>query len=202
MLAAKRRYPYLWRGDSGACALTLAIIVTLLSTTVISATASAQQQPSVVPPPPPADQPQAQVETSKPGQAGAAPYSMRVTVPLVTLDVSVLTENGYFVPDLKKENFRVLEDGVSQTVTAFSERHGAITAVLLVEFTADFSPWQLNALRASYRFTRTLKNEDWAALLLFDKHMHIAQDFTQDKSAVQEVLEQGGPAPLPRDQPV
>jgi VWFA-related protein len=57
-----------------------------------------------------------------------------------------------------------------------------------VEFTADLSQWQLNALRASYRFTKTLKNEDWAALILFDKHLHIAQDFTQDKSAVQEVL--------------
>ena len=113
---------------------------------------------------------------------------MRVTVPLVTLDVSVLTENGYFVPDLKKENFRVLEDGVPQTVTSFSERHSAITAVLLVEFTADVTPWQVNAVRASYRFTRTLKNDDWAALILFDCHMHIVQDFTQDKSAVQEVL--------------
>jgi VWFA-related protein len=111
-----------------------------------------------------------------------------VTVPLVTLDVSVLTENGYFVPDLKKENFYVLEDGVPQTVTGFSERHAPITAVLLVEFTADFSPLQLHALRASYRFTKTLKNDDWAALILFDKHLHIAQDFTQDKSAVQEVL--------------
>ena len=122
------------------------------------------------------------------GKGEGAPYSMRVTVPLVTLDVSVLTENGYFVPDLKKENFRVLEDGVPQTVGSFSERHGAITAVMLVELTADLSRWQLDALRASYRFTKTLKNEDWAALILFDKHLHIAQDFTQDKSAMQEVL--------------
>ncbi len=164
---------------------------------VLSAIASAQQQPSGVPAPPqppnqpndqPQDQSQDQGEAVKPGKANGAPYSMRVTVPLVTLDVSVLTENGYFVPDLKKENFYVLEDGVPQTVTGFSERHAPITAVLLVEFTADFSPLQLHALRASYRFTKTLKNDDWAALILFDKHLHIAQDFTQDKSAVQEVL--------------
>jgi VWFA-related protein len=181
-----------FRGLRFCTALSLALVLCMM---VLSVMATAQQQPSNVPAPPqptnqsqdqPKDQPQAQREISKPGNG--APYSMRVTVPLVTLDVSVLTENGYFVPDLKKENFHVLEDGLPQTVTYFSERHGAITAVLLVEFTADFSQWQLNALRASYRFTKTLKNDDWAALILFDKHLHIAQDFTQDKSAVQEVL--------------
>jgi len=132
-------------------------------------------------------QPNAQQSAQPDGQS-SAPYSMRVTVPLVTLDVTVLTENGFFVPDLKKENFRVFEDGVPQTVTGFSEKHNPITAVLLVEYTADTSLQQINALRASYRFTKTLKNDDWAALLLFDKKLHIAVDFTQDSSALQEVL--------------
>jgi VWFA-related protein len=127
-------------------------------------------------------------QQSKPDGKSSAPYSMRVTVPLVTLDVTVLTENGFFVPDLKKENFRVFEDGVPQTVTGFSEKHSPITAVLLVEYTADTSLQQINALRASYRFTKTLRKDDWAALLLFDKELHIAVDFTQDSSALQEVL--------------
>jgi VWFA-related protein len=130
----------------------------------------------------------AQPQQSKPDEKSSAPYSMRVTVPLVTLDVTVLTENGFFVPDLKKENFHVFEDGAPQTVTGFSERHNPITAVLLVEYSADTSLQQINTLRASYRFTRTLRNDDWAALLLFDKHLHIAMDFTQDPSALQEVL--------------
>lgn len=162
----------------------LALVILL----IIGTAAWSQSQPSAKPETQPSSQsPQAQTVTT-PGKGEGAPYSMRVTVPLVTLDVSVLTENRYFVPELKKENFHILEDGVPQTVASFSERHGAITAVLLVELTADLSQWQRNAVRASYRFTKTLKNEDWAALILFDKHLHIAQDFTQDKSAVQEVL--------------
>jgi VWFA-related protein len=166
-------------------ALVALLTVALL---IIGRAAWSQSQPSVKPETQPSSQsPQAQTDTI-PAKVEGAPYSMRVTVPLVTLDVSVLTENRYFVPELKKENFRVLEDGVSQTVASFSERHGAITVVLLVEFTADLAQWQRNALRASYRFTKTLKNEDWAALILFDRHLHIAQDFTQDKSAVQEIL--------------
>jgi VWFA-related protein len=157
----------------------------ILAVALLTTTIAWPQQSSPAPTPAHSGPPQAQ---ATPAAHPGAPFSMRVTVPLVTLDVSVLTENGYFVPDLKKENFRVVEDGVPQTVSSFSERHGAITAVLLLECTADLSPWQLNALRASFRFTRTLKNEDWTALILFDRHLHIAQDFTQDKSAVQEVL--------------
>jgi VWFA-related protein len=161
----------------------LALVALLIGTAAWS-----QSQPSAKPETQPSSQsPQVQTGTP-PGKGEGAPYSMRVTVPLVTLDVSVLTENRYFVPDLKKENFHILEDGVPQLVASFSERHGAVTVVLLVEFTADLSQVQLNALRASYRFTRTLKNEDWAALILFDRHLHIVQDFTQDKSAVQEIL--------------
>lgn len=137
-------------------------------------------------------------EKENPKPTEAVPYSMSVTVPLVTLDVSVLTENGYFVPDLKPENFHVLEDGTPQTITGFSERHAPITAVLLVEFTADITLLQQNALRASYRFTRTLKSDDWTALALFDKKVRIVQDFTQDKSSMMEALSSVG-LPLSRE---
>ncbi|MGE5081615.1 MAG: VWA domain-containing protein, partial [Acidobacteriota bacterium] len=61
-------------------------------------------------------------------------YSLKVNVPLVNVDVSVLTKNGQFVPGLKKENFKVLEDGVPQAVTHFNVSQAPITAVLLVEF--------------------------------------------------------------------
>ena len=47
-------------------------------------------------------------------------YSLKVNVPLVNVDVMVTTKEGQFVPGLKKENFRILEDGVPQTVSKFS----------------------------------------------------------------------------------
>jgi VWFA-related protein len=122
----------------------------------------------------------------KPG--GQPDFSIRVNVPLVTLDVSVLTADGLFVPDLTKENFHVLEDGVPQTITAFGETQAPITAVFLVELTADMTLLQINALRAGYRFIHTLKPDDWMALVEFDRYPHIAQDFTQDKGAMQSAL--------------
>jgi VWFA-related protein len=117
-------------------------------------------------------------------------YSLKVNVPLVNVDVLVTTKDGQFIPGLKKENFRVLEDGVPQTVSKFGVSEAPITAVLLVEF-ASTSYWFLrDALEASYSFANTLRKDDWAAVAYYDMQPHILVDFTQDKRAVMGALNQ------------
>src|SRR5436853_2908358 len=115
---------------------------------------------------------------------GMPDTSIRVNVPLVTLDVGVLSKDGMFIPGLKKEYFRVLEDGVPQTITDFSQIQAPITAVMLVEFASNFYPFQVDSLRAAYTFTSTLTKNDWVALISYDIREHIIQDFTQDKNAI------------------
>ncbi len=53
------------------------------------------------------------------------PFTTRVD--LVTTDVVVRDKKGQFVPDLKKDDFEVLEDGVKQTVITFALTHGGRT---------------------------------------------------------------------------
>jgi len=117
---------------------------------------------------------------------GMPNFSFRVSVPLVTLDVGVLTKDGMFVPGLKKENFRVLEDNVPQSVTSFNQTQAPITAVMLVEFANNdiFYAFAYDSLVASYTFAQTLKKDDWIALITYDLRPHIVQDFTQDKQAI------------------
>lgn len=117
-------------------------------------------------------------------------YSLKVNVPLVNVDVSVLTKNGQFVPGLKKENFRVLEDGVPQNVTHFNVSQAPITAVLLVEFASTNYVFMIQALQASYAFANSLKKEDWVAVAYYDMQPHILVDFTQDKRAIYGALNQ------------
>lgn len=117
-------------------------------------------------------------------------YSLKVNVPLVNVDVSVLTKNGQFVPGLKKENFRILEDGVPQSVTHFAVSQAPITAVLLVEFASTNYVFMIQALQASYAFANSLKKDDWVAVAYYDMQPHILVDFTQDKRAVYGALNQ------------
>lgn len=113
-------------------------------------------------------------------------FSISVNVPLVTLDVGVLTKEGMFVPGLKQENFRVLEDGVPQTIASFNQTKAPITAVMLVEFANNdiFYGFAYDSLVASYTFAQMLQKQDWIALVTYDIRSHIVQDFTQDKQAI------------------
>jgi VWFA-related protein len=117
-------------------------------------------------------------------------YSLKVNVPLVNVDVLVTTKNGQFVPGLKQENFRVLEDGVPQQLTHFTVSKAPITAVLLVEFASTNYVFMMQALQASYAFANSLKKEDWVAVTYYDMQPHILVDFTQDKRAIYGALNQ------------
>lgn len=117
-------------------------------------------------------------------------YSLKVNVPLVNVDVLVTSKDGQFIPGLKKENFRVMEDGVPQQVTKFSVSEAPITAVLLVEFANTTWPFLVDSLNASYSFANALKKDDWVAVAYYDMQPHILTDFTQDKRAVFGALNQ------------
>jgi VWFA-related protein len=116
-------------------------------------------------------------------------YSLRKDVALVSLDVQVKTKEGMFVPNLKAQNFRVLEDGVPQQVKDFKTQDDVpVTAVLLVEFGSTNYNFMIDALRASYTFASTLKKDDWIAVTAYDMRPHILVDFTQDKEQIYDAL--------------
>lgn len=134
-------------------------------------------------PPPPAPEKPKKIE-------GMPDYSITVQVPLVNLDVLVTTKDGQTIPGLKKENFKILEDGTPQKIATFNQTTAPITAVLLVEFASTNYYFMVDALNASYAFANTLKKDDWVAVISYDMKPYILADFTQDKRAVQAALNQ------------
>jgi VWFA-related protein len=132
------------------------------------------------PPPPPPEKPK-KIE-------GMPDYSIRMDVPLVNVDVLVTTKDGQFISNLKKDNFRIYEDGAPQAINNFTVSQAPITAVLLVEFASTNYGFLIDALRASYAFADTLKKDDWVAVVSYDMKPHTLVDFTQDKGAVMGAL--------------
>ena len=117
-------------------------------------------------------------------------YSIKVNVPLVNVDVMVTTKAGQFVPGLKKDNFRLFEDGSPQQISNFNVSQAPITAVLLIEYASTNYGFMIQALQASYAFANTLRKDDWIAVAYYDMQPHILVDFTQDKRAVYGALNQ------------
>jgi VWFA-related protein len=120
-------------------------------------------------------------------QADAPEYSLRVDVPVVTVDARVVMKDGRplaIPPNVAKEHFKIWEDGVPQKIQTVTQSEAPITAVLLVEFASTNYNFMSDALNASYLFAANLKPIDWVAVVEFDMKSHILVDFTQDKQAI------------------
>jgi VWFA-related protein len=135
------------------------------------------------PPPPPAP-PEPKIKNPN-----NATYSLRVDVPVVSLDVNVILDKTHqFVPGLKPPQFLVLEDGVEQKVDTVRITQTPITAVMLLEFAAN-SYYLINDMRnASYSFFRTLRQDDYVAVITYDLRTHILTDFTNNKDVIAQSL--------------
>jgi VWFA-related protein len=120
-------------------------------------------------------------------QADIPEYSLRVDVPVVTVDARVVMKDGRplaIPPNVAKDHFKIWEDGVPQKIQTVTQSEAPITAVLLVEFASTNYNFMRDALNASYMFAANLKPIDWVAVVEFDMKSHILVDFTQDKQSI------------------
>jgi VWFA-related protein len=133
------------------------------------------------PPPPP------KPEVKNP--PGMGNFSLRVDVPVVTVDVGVILQKTHqFVPNLTQPQFRVFEDGVPQQITGFQRIQAPITAVLLLEFAAKNYNFIYDMRNAAWTFAQQLKPDDYVAVMTFDMRTQILTDFTQDKRVIYQSL--------------
>jgi VWFA-related protein len=84
---------------------------TTASIVVLATGLVAQQAPSQAPTP---------QKSAPPPQADRASQPFRISIDLVTNDIIVRDEKGNFVPDLRKDEFEIWEDGVKQDITSMT----------------------------------------------------------------------------------
>jgi len=140
-----------------------------------------------------AQPPQPKKEQEKPKPQQAPPPSsgtaISVEVPVVTLDVVATTQHGDLLTGLKRENFRISEDGVPQTISNFAPTEAPITMVVLMEFSARY--YGFFAAYAKYwadALFPHLQQKDWVALETFDMKTRLEVDFTQNKDEVRNAI--------------
>ena len=116
-------------------------------------------------------------------------YTLSTESNLVNVDVLVTDNNGNPITGLSKNNFKVLDDGVPQTITNFSTAEAPITVAMLVEFSNNYWPYLYLALEDAYEFLNFMEPKDWVAVVYFDMQPHILQDFTHDRYQVRSALD-------------
>ena len=112
-------------------------------------------------------------------------------MPVVSVDVVVTDNDGNYLTGLKKENFRLTEDGTVQTITNFGPSEAPITIVVLLEFSKlGYQIFTANARNWTAAFLRNLKPDDWIALETFNMRTNVDVDFTHNREEIMQGLYQ------------
>lgn len=178
-----------------ACRLLVFAVVLIAAIAVPRWGVSAQNNGPQQSPPPQQPEPVKPPTSSAPSGPAQRPQepppqvAISVQSNLVTVDAIVTDQDGNLVTGLKRENFRVLDDGQPQQVTNFSPTDAPITIVILMEYSSTY--WGYFGYKAQTwadGFLQNLKPQDWVALKTFDLRTTLQEDFTQDKRSVDEAI--------------
>jgi Ca-activated chloride channel family protein len=110
-------------------------------------------------------------------------YAERVDVDAVQVTVTVTDDEGRFVSGLPVEAFHVSEDGVSQTVTAFSSEEIPLELVVALDVSQSMTP-SIPVLKTSSKaFLDALRPEDQVTLLAFNDNIFTLARRSTDAAA-------------------
>jgi Ca-activated chloride channel homolog len=115
---------------------------------------------------------------------------IRVSVDRVNVGVIVTDAQGQFVEGLRREEFHVFDDGAEQPITAFSAIEEPAQVFLLIEAGPAVYLLEGGHIRAAESLLRGLAPGDRVAIVKYAEAPEAVLDFTADKQAAANALEE------------
>jgi len=114
---------------------------------------------------------------------------IRINTALVTVPVSVYDRQGRFVPDLKRDDFHVFEDGVEQRIAYFEPTEKPFTVALLLDMSAS-THFHLSQIKeAAIAFAKQLRPQDRVLVVTFSDEVLLLTEATNDGQVIDAVIE-------------
>jgi VWFA-related protein len=119
------------------------------------------------------------------------PFSINLDTNLVNLLCTVTDKKGRLITNLNKGDFIVEEDGKPQEILKFSkENELPLTLALLMDTSGSVSEVLPEEKETAIAFINTiLTRKDLAMVIKFDHFAKVIQDFTEDKSRMEDAIE-------------
>jgi len=118
---------------------------------------------------------------------------IRVNTTLVTLPVSVMDRDGRYVPNLRKEDFRLWENGVEQNVAFFASVDKPFSVVLMLD-TSGSTRFRLEEIQdAAITFVNQLRQDDQVMVVSFDDQVRVLSEFTSDRYRLRDAIRRTRP---------
>jgi Ca-activated chloride channel homolog len=121
-----------------------------------------------------------------------APATIRVVTSRVNVNVTVTDSHGGVVNGLRRDGFRVFDDGIEQPITSYASNEDPSQVVLMVESgTADFLLGQFgrSPFISADALLRKISPSDRLAIVTYSDHAYVSMDFTPNGPAVRAALE-------------
>lgn len=113
---------------------------------------------------------------------------VRFDTSLVTVPVTVMDRSGNYVPDLRRQDFHIFEEGVEQKIAYFATVDRPFTVVFLID-TSGSTQFRLEDIHnAAINFVSKLKPEDSVMVMSFDDRIDIQCQPTTDREAISRAI--------------
>jgi VWFA-related protein len=113
---------------------------------------------------------------------------IRFDTALVTVPVSVMDRYGRYVPMLRREQFRILENGVEQKIAYFATTDSPFSVVLLID-TSGSTQFRLEDIqKAAMDFVDKLKSTDRVMVMSFDDRIQVQCKATTDREEIRKAI--------------
>jgi|SRR5580658_4468599 Ca-activated chloride channel family protein len=119
--------------------------------------------------------------------------TIRVNVDRINVSVSVTDSHGNSVPGLRREDFRIFDNGVEQVISGFVPSEEPSRLVFLIESSsADYLLVKLgkSPFLGADNLLNNISAIDRVAIVTFSKGQQLALDFTPDKLQARQVLQE------------
>lgn len=113
---------------------------------------------------------------------------VRVDTTLVTVPVSVLDRQGRFVPNLRREDFSVLENGAEQSIAYFETAEKPFTVALLLDVSPSTQFHISEIQEAAIAFAKQLRPQDRVLIISFSDEVLLLTEATNDISTITQVV--------------
>jgi Ca-activated chloride channel homolog len=121
---------------------------------------------------------------------------VRIDTELVSFEVTVTDKNGKLVPNLKREDFRLFEDGVERPIEFFqpikkSEQGRPLTVVFALDVSGSMTEAEIARLRSAMQIfiSRLADYESYFAVISFAMDVRTLQTFTNQREKLERSFE-------------